>query len=80
MKNIVVKNIKYLFQIYFVMKIYLSTINIFFVRYEGIFETNIFLKGIFDANIFLKGIFYTNIPCAEAEKKRIFSVISVPNL
>jgi len=40
-----------------------------FVPYEGIFETNIFLKEIFDANTFLKGIFYANILCAEGEKK-----------
>jgi len=32
MENIVVKNIKDLFQIYFVLKIYLWTINIFLYR------------------------------------------------
>jgi len=32
MKNIVAKNIKDLFQIYFVLKIYLRTINIFLYR------------------------------------------------
>jgi len=45
-----------------------------FVPYEGRFDANIFLKGIFDANIF----------CAEGgkkkKKKRIFNVISIPNL
>jgi len=80
MKNIVAKNIKYLFQIYCVEIIFMDNKYIF-VPYEGIFETNIFLKGIFDANIFLKGIFYANI-CAKGEKKkkRIFSMISVLNL
>jgi len=42
-----------------------------FVPYEGRIDANIFLQGIFNASIF----------CAEGEKKkRIFSVISVPNL
>jgi len=43
-----------------------------FVPYEGIFDTDIFLKGIFDANIF----------CVEGgkRKKRVFNVIFIPNL
>jgi len=48
-------------------------IKYIFVPYEGIFETNIFLKGIFDAIIFLKGIFYANILCAEGGKKNVSS-------
>jgi len=53
MENIVVKNIKDLFQIYFVLKIYLWTINIFLYRMMDdsmliYFESEYY---IFDVNI-----------------------------
>jgi len=66
--NIVAKNIKDLFQIDFVMKIYLWTINIFLYRIwmQIYFEREYY---IFDANIL-----------SLKEKKCIFSVIFVPNL
>jgi len=53
MENIVAKNIKDLFQIYFVLKIYLWTINIFLYRMmddlmQIYFERKYY---IFDANI-----------------------------
>jgi len=69
MENIVAKNIKDLFQIYFVMKIYLWTINIFLycIWMQIYFEWEYY---IFDANIL----------SLKEKKKRIFSVIFVPNL
>ena len=45
-------------------------IKYIFVPYDRRFDVDIFLKRVFDANIF----------CAEGEKKRIFNVISFPNL
>ena len=69
MENIVAKNIKDLFQIYFVMKIYLWTINIFLYR--------IWMQIYFEREYY---IFYANILSLKEKKKRIFSVIFVPNL
>jgi hypothetical protein len=64
MKNIVAKNIKYLFQIYCAENLFIDHKYIF-VTYEGIFDTNIFLKGTFDANIFCaEGIYKRNVSSA----------------
>jgi hypothetical protein len=54
MKNIVAKNIKDLFQIYFVLKIYLWTIYIFVYRMKDDLMQIYFEREyyIFDANIF----------------------------
>jgi len=73
MENIVDKNIKDLFQIYFVLKIYLWTINIFLYRMKDNLMQIYFEREyyIFDANI---------LSLKEKKKKRIFSVIFVPNL
>jgi hypothetical protein len=73
MENIVAKNIKDLFQIYFVLKIYLWTINIFLYRMKDDLMQIYFEREyyIFDANI---------LSLKEKKKKRIFSVIFVPNL
>jgi len=53
MKNIIAKNIKDLFQIYFVLKIYLWTINIFLYRMMDDLMKIYFEREyyIFDANI-----------------------------
>ena len=53
MENIVDKNIKDLFQIYFVLKIYLWTINIFLYRMKDNLMQIYFEREyyIFDANI-----------------------------
>ena len=53
MENIVAKNIKDLFQIYFVLKIYLRTINIFLYRMMDDLMKIYFEREyyIFDANI-----------------------------
>jgi len=72
MKNIVAKNIKDLFQIYFVMKIYLWTKNIFLYR-----MTDDLMQIYFKREYY---IFNANILSLKEKKKHIFSVIFVPNL
>jgi len=72
MKNIIAKNIKDLFEIYFVLKIYLWTINIFLYRMMDNLMKIYFEREyyIFDSNI---------LSLKKKKKKCIFSVIFVPN-
>jgi len=67
MENIVAKNIKDLFQIYFVLKIYLWTINIFLYR-----MTDDFMKIYFEREYY---IFDANILSPKERKKRNVSSV-----
>jgi len=61
MKNIIVKNIKDLFQIYFVLKIYLWAINIFLYRMKDDLMQIYFEREYY--------IFYANILSLKEKKK-----------
>jgi len=62
MENIVAKNIKDLFQIYFVLKIYLWTINIFLYRMNDDLMQIYFEREYY--------IFYANNLSLKEQKKR----------